>query len=118
MATYIDQMGRSVVLDKTPQRIVSIVPSQTELLYHLDVRPIAQTLFCVHPKSEFKSAAKIGGTKRLNIDAINRLHPDLIIGNKEENDQEQIALLEQHYPSLDVGYLYPERRARHDHFCG
>lgn len=76
-----------------PQRIISLVPSQTELLYFLGVSPIAQTIFCVHPTEKFKSATKIGGTKKLNIAKILALKPDLIIGNKEENDQTQIEEL-------------------------
>lgn len=83
---------------KTPRRIISIVPSQTELLYYLGIKPIAQTLFCVHPKSAFKASTKIGGTKKLNISKILALKPDLIIGNKEENEKQQIEELAKHIP--------------------
>lgn len=79
--------------DVKPKRIISVVPSQTELLYYLDNKPIAQTIFCIHPQSSFKSATKIGGTKKLNIAKIRYLNPDLIIANKEENDQGQIEEL-------------------------
>ncbi len=95
---FIDQMGNLIVLDKTPKRIVSLVPSQTELLYYLRVPPIAQTIFCIHPDQDYKKANKIGGTKKLNIQKIIDLKPDLIIGNKEENDEHQILELQKLFP--------------------
>lgn len=98
MRRFTDQMGRDVALKLVPKRIVSLVPSQTELLYYLGVPPIAQTVFCIHPSPEFKTAQKIGGTKKLHLDEIKDLKPDLIIGNKEENVREQIEELAQHFP--------------------
>jgi ABC-type Fe3+-hydroxamate transport system substrate-binding protein len=95
---FIDQMGNSLELNETPKRIISLVPSQTELLYYLGVEPIAQTLFCIHPKDKFRSSVKIGGTKKLNLDKIRSLQPDLIIGNKEENTREQIEELQADFP--------------------
>jgi len=91
-------MGFTVRLAKLPTRIISLVPSQTELLHYLGVEPIAQTIFCVHPVDKFKSAVKIGGTKKLNLDKIRALKPDLIIGNKEENSQEEIEELKLDFP--------------------
>lgn len=98
MVFFKDQMNRTVVLDKVPERIVSLVPSQTELLYELGVTPVGQTVFCVEPADAFESAVKIGGTKKLQIDKIRSLKPDLIIGNKEENVKEQIEELEVDFP--------------------
>jgi ABC-type Fe3+-hydroxamate transport system substrate-binding protein len=91
----LDQLQRLVTLQTTPKRIISIVPSQTELLADLglDAEVIGITKFCVHPKGWLKSKAIIGGTKQLNIDKIRALNPDLIIANKEENTKEQIELL-------------------------
>ena len=105
---HIDQLGNTLVFDKVPRRIISLVPSQTEFLYHLGISPIAQTIFCIHPKSAFKSANKIGGTKKLNIDKIISLKPDLIIGNKEENDKNQILELQQHFPLWMSDIYTPE----------
>lgn len=79
-----------------PLRIISLVPSQTELLYFLGVTPIAQTIFCIHPAYAFKTSTKIGGTKKLNIQKIIDLKPDLVIGNYEENEKSQIEFLQQH----------------------
>ena len=45
--TFVDQMGRHLKLEARPQRVISLVPSQTSLLYYLGMEPIAQTLFCV-----------------------------------------------------------------------
>ena len=82
------------------KRIVSLVPSQTELLYALglDEEVVAITKFCVHPPKWFTTKPRIGGTKTVNIEAIKALQPDLIIGNKEENVREQVLELEQYAP--------------------
>ena len=97
---FTDQMNRKVEINFPPRRIISLVPSQTELLFDLGLKDevIAITKFCIHPHDKFKSTAKIGGTKTLNFDKIKELAPDLIIGNKEENEQEQIEELMKHYP--------------------
>ncbi|HRE52045.1 MAG TPA: helical backbone metal receptor [Flavitalea sp.] len=83
-----------------PQRIVSLVPSQTELLYHLglDQRVVGITKFCIRPDEWFSYKTRVGGTKSLNIELIRELNPDLIIANKEENDAEQTLWLSRHYP--------------------
>ena len=97
--TFTDQMGRDIELKQTPQRIISLVPSQTELLFDLglDARIVGITKFCIHPKQQVKTKTKIGGTKNFHFDIIRQLQPDLIIGNKEENYEEGIlALLQQH----------------------
>lgn len=91
-------MGNSLEFDNVPSRIISLVPSQTEYLYYLGIIPIAQTIFCIHPKDEFAKATKIGGTKKLNLEKIEALQPDLIIGNKEENVQEEIEHLQTKFP--------------------
>lgn len=89
MPVFRDQMNRTVELSGIPKRIISIVPSQTELLYYLglNIEVIGVTKFCVHPADKPKSTAKIGGTKQLDIEKIRLLAPDLIIANKEENDR-------------------------------
>jgi ABC-type Fe3+-hydroxamate transport system substrate-binding protein len=78
-------------------RIISVVPSQTELLYHLGADPIAQTIFCIHPENRFKKSVKIGGTKKLNLAKIRSLQPDLIIANREENERSQIEALQSEF---------------------
>lgn len=100
MLEFIDQMNRKVELPHLPKRIVSLVPSQTELLYHwkLKYRLVGQTIFCIKPEKEFDKAVKVGGTKKLQLDKIRALKPDLIIGNKEENEQSQIEALAEEFP--------------------
>jgi ABC-type Fe3+-hydroxamate transport system substrate-binding protein len=96
-----DQLDRSIQLTKfPPKRIVSLVPSQTELLYYLglDQEVVGITKFCVHPEQWFRSKTRIGGTKHLHLDRIQALAPDLIIANKEENPKEQIKELMKDYP--------------------
>lgn len=97
---FTDQMGRLIELNSPPTRIISLVPSQTELLAYLnlDQEVIGITKFCIHPTSWYRSKPRIGGTKQINFDKLKALQPDLIIGNKEENDRAQIEQLEQHWP--------------------
>lgn len=97
---FTDQMGRQISINFPPKRIISLVPSQTELLFDLglDEEIIGITKFCIHPQDKFKRKTKIGGTKKLDLDKIRTLNPDLIIGNKEENDQSQIEELMSEFP--------------------
>lgn len=97
---YIDQLGRKISLATPPKRIVSLVPSITELLYDLGLfeNIVGRTKFCVHPKEAMQTVPKIGGTKKVNFDRVAALNPDLIIANKEENDRVQIEQLSQHFP--------------------
>ncbi|SDG52910.1 substrate-binding protein [Pedobacter terrae] len=98
--TFTDQMGREIVINFPPKRIISVVPSQTELLFDLglDAEIIGLTKFCIHPIEKFAARIKVGGTKKLNIDLIKDLKPDLIIGNKEENTQSDIEELAEYFP--------------------
>jgi ABC-type Fe3+-hydroxamate transport system substrate-binding protein len=100
MAVFYDQLNRQIDLPSIPKRIISVVPSQTELLFYLglDSVVIGITKFCIHPADKFKSTTKVGGTKQLNIQQIEELSPDLIIANKEENEQLQIEALIQICP--------------------
>jgi len=82
-------------LNYKPKRIVSLVPSQTELLFDLglEAETVGITKFCVHPHEWFRNKTRVGGTKTVHIDKIKELQPDLIIANKEENVKEQIEVL-------------------------
>lgn len=97
---FIDQMNRTIRLESTPKRIVSLVPSQTELLADLGLenQVVGITKFCIYPETWFKSKTRIGGTKKIDIEKVKSLNPDLIIGNKEENTKEDIAELEKISP--------------------
>ena len=95
-----DQMNRTIRLEEIPCRIVSLVPSQTELLYELGLgdKVVGITKFCIYPDEWFQTKKRVGGTKQLSIEAIKKLNPDLIIGNKEENTKEAIEELEKIAP--------------------
>ena len=90
-----DQLQREIELNSTPKRIISLVPSQTELLSDLGLEKevIGITKFCIHPDRWFRTKTRIGGTKTINIDLIKKLQPDVIIANKEENVKEQVEIL-------------------------
>jgi ABC-type Fe3+-hydroxamate transport system substrate-binding protein len=97
---FTDQLHRTISFNYPPRRIVSLVPSQTELLFDLGLADqiVGITKFCIHPLEKVKTKTKVGGTKNFNLDAIRLLQPDLIIGNKEENFQAGIEALEKEFP--------------------
>jgi len=100
VAIVSDQIGNTFTFQASPKRIVSLVPSQTELLYDLGLEEsiVGITKFCVHPY-HLKSTKKIvGGTKKVSYDKIAGLQPDIIIANKEENTLEIVEELQKICP--------------------
>ena len=95
-----DQMNRTIRMEQHPKRIVSLVPSQTELLFDLgsEKEVVGITKFCVHPNNWFRNKTRVGGTKNVNFEQIDKLNPDLIIANKEENTESEIKQLMKEYP--------------------
>ncbi len=95
-----DQMGYPISLRHYPQRIISLVPSLTELLIDLGSGEeiVGVTDYCILPEQKGTSKIKIGGPKNFNFQIIDDLKPDLIIGNKEENYKEGIRRLQEKYP--------------------
>lgn len=89
---HTDQIGEKISLPHAPKRVISLVPSQTELLHDLGLNQevVGITRFCVHPQGWLKEKTKVGGTKNVNLKRIKSLEPDLIIANKEENIREQV----------------------------
>ena len=100
MPLYIDQISRVINLSSPPKRIISVVPSQTELLNYLGLKEevIAITKFCVHPLEWFRTKIRVGGTKKLHLSTITDLKPDLILANKEENNKGEIDELANQFP--------------------
>lgn len=96
----IDQMDRTVRVPSQPRRIVSLVPSQTELLFDLGLgeEVVGLTKFCIHPAGKKKEKTIVGGPKNFHFDTIAGLEPDLILGNKEENYEAGITKLAGQYP--------------------
>jgi ABC-type Fe3+-hydroxamate transport system substrate-binding protein len=82
-----------------PARIVSLVPSLTELLFDLglDRRVVGRTRFCIHPGELVEKVPVVGGTKNPRLDKIRDLSPDLIIANKEENRKEDVEELQKEF---------------------
>lgn len=97
---FTDQLHRKITLPAIPQRIVSLVPSQTELLVDLglELSLVGITKFCIHPPHLRKTKIVVGGTKQVNFDKIKALNPDIILCNKEENTQEMVLELEKITP--------------------
>ena len=95
-----DQLNRTLSFSSYPKRIISLVPSQTELLFHLglDKEVVGVTKFCIYPTDWKTKKTIVGGTKNLKIDLIKELNPDLIIANKEENDEDSLRKLMPIFP--------------------
>ena len=96
----VDQIGTEHIFEYTPKRIVSLVPSQTELLVDLGLEDalVGITKFCVHPVYLKSTKTIVGGTKNIKFDKIKELNPDIIICNKEENTKEIVEELSQICP--------------------
>lgn len=100
MPEFTDQLGRVISIPRSPERIISLVPSITEFLYALGMgeRVVGITKFCIYPEVWFQTKTRIGGTKTPDFNRIKALSPDLIIGNKEENQEEDIIRLRELAP--------------------
>lgn len=91
-----DQLGREISLKSSPKRIISLVPSQTELLCDLGLENelVGITKFCVHPYHLKATKTIVGGTKKVDFEKIKGLQPDFILCNKEENSYDFLPELE------------------------
>ncbi|MFB6231879.1 MAG: helical backbone metal receptor [Salinibacter sp.] len=95
MPTVTDARGHDLSFDAPPRRIVSLVPSQTELLAHLNLgdEVVGITRFCERPEHWRSEKPIVGGTKQVDVDAVRDLNPDLILANHEENTQKDVEAL-------------------------
>lgn len=100
MIRLTDGTGTEITLAAPARRIVSLVPSQTELLHYLglETQTVGITRFCIQPRSWHKTKERIGGTKDPDPEKIRMLHPDLILANKEENRKEHVESLRKDFP--------------------
>lgn len=91
-----DQIGREIIIETTPKRVVSLVPSQTELLCDLALENevVGITRYCVHPYHLKSTKTIVGGTKKIDVERIKSLKPDFILCNKEENMYDFLPKLE------------------------
>ncbi len=90
-----DSLGRPLTLPDNPSRIISLCPSQTETLFALGLGTciVGRTRYCIHPADKVASIPVVGGTKKVDIDTVTALSPDLIIAEKEENTREDVEKL-------------------------
>jgi iron complex transport system substrate-binding protein len=96
--TFVDDFGYAVSINKTPERIISLAPSNTEILFALGLgnRVIAVTDYCNFPP-EAKEKPKIGGYSTVNIEKVISLNPDLVIA-AYGNGAETIEFLRKYFP--------------------
>ncbi len=78
--TVTDDLGRTVTIEEEPQRIVSLAPSNTEILFALGLgdRVVGDTLYCDYPDAAL-SVEKVGGYSDVDIEKVVSLDPDLIL---------------------------------------
>jgi ABC-type Fe3+-hydroxamate transport system substrate-binding protein len=103
-----DDLGFRLELKAPPQRIISLVPSWTETLFAMGLgsEVVGVTRFCVEPADAVASIAKIGGTKNPDLRAIEKLQPDFVIANAEENRREDVEKIREH--GVAVFTTYPK----------
>ena len=99
-AATTDALGRSVVMPAPPTRIVSLVPSLTDLLHGLGLcdEVVGLTRFCERPSTWREEKTIVGGTKQVDAERVARLQPDLILANREENTEADVQALSKHAP--------------------
>ena len=103
-------LSPKILTHKNYNKIISLVPSQTELLCYLEMEEevVGITKFCIHPDRWYRNKTRVGGTKNIQFETIDQISPDLIIANKEENVKEQVEKLAEKYEVwiTDVNNLY------------
>jgi ABC-type Fe3+-hydroxamate transport system substrate-binding protein len=85
-------------------RIVSLVPSITELLFDLDLgaQVVGRTGFCIHPRERLRDVPKVGGTKDVDLARLRALAPTHVIVNIDENRREDVAAMRSFVPHVVV----------------
>jgi ABC-type Fe3+-hydroxamate transport system substrate-binding protein len=91
----VDASGVALELAAAPRRIVSLIPSTTELLCALGLADalIGVTVYCVEPRDVVRGKTRVGGEKDPDLAAIRALAPDLVVANIEENRREDVDAL-------------------------
>jgi ABC-type Fe3+-hydroxamate transport system substrate-binding protein len=92
---HVDDAGRALAIETPPRRIVSLVPSLTELLFELGAGDamVGVTRYCTEPPHRVAAVAKVGGTKNPDLEAVAALRPDLVVMNAEENRRQDFEAL-------------------------
>ncbi len=91
----VDHSNQQLFFEPPLQRVVSLVPSNTETIFALGAqeRLVARTRYCIHPDPEVRNVEKVGGTKDPDLERIIELAPDLVLANQEENRKQDILAL-------------------------
>jgi ABC-type Fe3+-hydroxamate transport system substrate-binding protein len=89
----------------TPERIVSLVPSLTEALFAFGAgeKVVGRTRYCLWPPRAIGKVPTVGGTKKVDVDRVLELEPDLIVAVREENSRENVEKLEESGVPVFVG---------------
>lgn len=106
-----DDRQRRYVFPTPPQRIVSLVPSDTYSVIRLGAKDklVGRTKFCIAPAEDVGGIEMIGGTKDVDVERVIALEPDLVIANQEENTRSQIERLDN--AGIPVLVSFPKRFA-------
>jgi ABC-type Fe3+-hydroxamate transport system substrate-binding protein len=103
-ARLVDAAGTRHTPARGDARIVSLVPSITELICDLGLAAqlVGRTGFCVHPREVVRRIPKVGGTKDVDLDKLRALRPTHVILNIDENRKEDARALAEFVPGLIV----------------
>ena len=114
MPSVVDATGTELDLERPAREIVSLVPSFTELIcsMRLGSRLVGVTKFCVEPAEVVTAIRKVGGTKNPDVERIIRLNPQLVLANREENNEEDVAALRQAGINVYVGDVRTAEEAK------
>ena len=93
--TFVDALGRAVQIPHAPQRLVSLVPSLTEVLFSFarGQQVVGITDYCTEPAAAVATKTKIGGTKNPDLATILALRPELVFAVAEENRRQDVEHL-------------------------
>jgi iron complex transport system substrate-binding protein len=88
--SFIDDLHHEILLDSLPNRIISLVPSITQTICDLGCadKLVGRTKFCIEPETALEQVPIVGGTKKVDVEKILSLRPDIVLCNKEENTTE------------------------------
>jgi ABC-type Fe3+-hydroxamate transport system substrate-binding protein len=95
-------------IEKTPKRVVSLIPSTTESLFDLGLGDsvVGITDYCTQPAREVSYLTRVGGPKNVHIQDILGLKPDLVIANQEENSRDDVEILRKN--GIPVWVTFPK----------
>jgi ABC-type Fe3+-hydroxamate transport system substrate-binding protein len=105
-----DAAGVRHALVRGTPRIVSLVPSLTELLCDLGLAAqlVGRTGFCIHPRAVVRAIPKVGGTKSVNLARLRDLEPTHVVVNIDENEKPTVDAIARFVPHVIVTHpLHP-----------